>query len=85
MSFPLSLLYFVYLALVGIFFLFSFFNLYHLLRFGSPRRVTIPVAFLYLAGAAALLALSWTYLQEIDWLQQVDLLPKNPGEMGTFE
>lgn len=75
MSFPLSLIAFAYLILVGIFCLFSFFNLYHLLRFGSPAIVTLTVSAVYLAGTAVLLVTSWFFLQTVDWSTAIELLP----------
>ncbi|MDO8559741.1 MAG: hypothetical protein Q7S23_01745 [bacterium] len=74
MSLPLTLLYVVYLVLVGVFILYSFFNLYHLLRFGSPLIVTLGVSLLYLLGAVTLLSTSWAFISGIDWSSTIDLL-----------
>lgn len=75
MSFPLSILYALYLGFVGILLLFSFFNLYHLLRFGSPAAVTFTISAVYLAGMAVLLVASFAFLSTINWSEQIQLLP----------
>ena len=75
MAFPLSLLSVVYLILVGVFALYSFFNLYHLLRFGSPLAVTLGVSLLYLLGTVAILTVSWEFIRQIDWSQTIELIP----------
>ncbi|TSC76447.1 MAG: hypothetical protein G01um101431_580 [Parcubacteria group bacterium Gr01-1014_31] len=74
MTLPLTLLYVIYLLLVGVFVLYSFFNIYHLLRFGSPFIVTISVSLLYLLGAVTLLSTSWVFIGGIDWSTTIDLL-----------
>lgn len=83
MSLSLSAFYILYLILVGIFFLFSFFNLYHLLRFGSPVAVTVTISTVYLVGATVMLATSFVLLSTIDWSQSIELLPA-PGGFGGF-
>jgi len=75
MSLSLSILYIIFLILVGISLLFSFFNLYHLLRFGSPLVVTLGMSTLYVIGVIVLLGTSFVFLGTINWSVAIELLP----------
>lgn len=75
MSLSLSILYIAFLILVGISLLFSFFNLYHLLRFGSPLIVTLGMSALYVIGVIVLLGTSFIFLRSINWSIAIELFP----------
>jgi len=77
MEIPASLIYYLYLILVGIFFIFSFFNIYHLLRFGSPRSITYLVTALYLIVSVLILIASWSVISAVSWGQSLPLLPQS--------
>lgn len=78
MVLPLAIFYFIYLGFVLIFFLYTLFNLYHLVRFGLLGIPVIIVMFVYLAGSAAILMLSWGSIAQVDWNQSISLMPTIP-------
>lgn len=78
MSIPLSLLFYIYLASIAIFILFSFFNVYHILRFAKTNFFNATIIFLYLFISGVILFVSFWNLGGIDWQTSVDLIPKKP-------
>ena len=77
MIISLSIFYYIYLSLVGVFIIFSFFNLYHLWRFGYMGAGNIFVITCYLALSGMILVLSFFYIFQINWQEGLDLLPQN--------
>jgi len=77
MTFPFSILYLIYLILIGIFLLFSAFNLYHLIRFARITFFNLLVMAAYILIAAILLIVSFSNINTIDWSGQIDLSPNN--------
>ncbi|MFH0951569.1 MAG: hypothetical protein V1838_00035 [Patescibacteria group bacterium] len=71
MEIPLVILLYIFLALVGLFVVFSFFDLYHVIRFGFLNGATITAAFIFIAGAAMILFISYQQLQPIDWSETI--------------
>lgn len=67
MALTISIFYYCYLALLGLFLLFSFFNYYHLIKFGFASWGNWAVMFFYAFITLAILSITWNYLQQIDW------------------
>lgn len=78
MSVPLSLLFYIYLASIVIFFLFSFFNIYHILRFARINTFNVTLIFFFLFISGVIIFVSFWNLGGIDWQASVDLIPKEP-------
>lgn len=76
MSISLAILYYIYLVLVAVFLIFSFFNVYHLVRFGFLTPVTIFIVTFYLLVSIAIISISWGYISQIDWQQAIALTPQ---------
>src|SRR3989338_860570 len=75
---PISLSLFFYLYLVFIFFyvLFSFFNMYHLIRFSPPSITVYLVIGLYIIGSMAIFAIIFLFLGQIDWTYSFSMQPE---------
>lgn len=69
MAVTLAVIYYVFLAAVCIFGLYSLFNIYHLLRFGFLSVTNILVILIYIAVSFALLYFAFSQLLTIDWSQ----------------
>jgi len=73
MSFPLSIFLIIYFIFLVIFILFSYFDIYHLLKFGTLNITNFLVTFIYLGGSILIIFISWQYLSQIDWQQPIEL------------
>jgi len=71
MEITYSVILYIYLGLVALFIIFSFFDLYHVVRFGFLNSTTVGMTFVFIAGSAILLFISYTYLRDIDWSQKI--------------
>jgi len=67
MTIPLIAFLFLYLLFVVIWLIFSLIALFHIMRYGQVNFGTFLAAFIYLAGSAMILFLSYQYLIQIDW------------------
>lgn len=57
----------MYLAIILFFIVYSFFNFYHLIRFGFASLTNILVMLIYITVSTALIFYSLTLLMQIDW------------------
>ena len=73
MAIPLSIFYYLYLVLLAFFLLFTFFNIYHLIRFGFISLSNLVMMAFYLAVSACLISISFNYIGQIDWTQSVQI------------
>lgn len=76
MTFPLALILVAYVIGVGVTLLYSLFNLYHLLRYGTPSGLMLVLSAGYLAGVLVILLASWVLLAPIDWRSSLSLFPE---------
>jgi len=67
MEISLSIFLFAYLIFIAIFLLLSFFNLYHIVRFGfvSPLAYILTIGYIVLTLLA--LFVSYYYIAQVDW------------------
>lgn len=72
MEITLALFYYLYLALVGVFLIFAFFELYHLFRFGFLTFGTVFFAVIFIIVSGLILFLSWQALPGIDWNEPIN-------------
>ena len=75
MAIPLSIFYYIYLVFVAGFLLYTFFNVYHLVRFGFLTVSNVTVTVFYLIASILILTISWGYIGQIDWHQTFFLVP----------
>ncbi len=74
MSFPLVWLLIPFAVVILFFFVFSFFALYHAIRFGYSTFVNVFVMLLYLGTSITVLVMVGMYLSSIDWSQTIEIL-----------
>jgi hypothetical protein len=77
MEITLVILYYLYLVLLGIFFLFTFFNYYALIRFGFGSWANFAVMIFFALITVLIILISWEYIKQIDWQQPLITLDKN--------
>ncbi|MEK7529564.1 MAG: hypothetical protein AAB570_01440 [Patescibacteria group bacterium] len=70
---PISILLVIFLAFMGLVALFTFFNVYHILRFGKAGVATLGITALYLLVIGTLLIWSLYAVLTIDWSLSIDL------------
>ena len=71
---PLVIFYYIYLILVLVSLFFTFFNVYHLVRFGFLTISNIVAIAIYIFVSATILLISWNYIGQIDWQQSIPLI-----------
>jgi len=73
MEVSLSIFLFIYLIFIVIFLLMSFFNLYHIVRFGfvSPLAYILTVGYIVLTLLA--LFVSYYYIAQVDWSATIQI------------
>ena len=69
MAITLAIIYYIFLAAVFVFVLYSLFNIYHLLRFGFLSVTNVVVILIYIAISSSLLYVAFSQLLMIDWSQ----------------
>lgn len=84
MVIPLSIFYFIYAGLVFIFLIFSFFHVYHLVRFGFLSVSNIAVITLYILVSMAILSISWYYISQFDWSAQIPFSIQVQSQQITY-
>ncbi|MDO8669741.1 MAG: hypothetical protein Q7K65_05670 [Candidatus Buchananbacteria bacterium] len=72
--------YYLYLVIVLFFVIYSFFNIYHLIRFGFASFTNIIIIVAYLIAATFLIAYSFILLNQVDWSLPLINLPV--GQLG---
>ena len=78
MSFPISIFLYLYYAFLLFWAVFSLAALYHMLKFGFKTATTFFVTCGYLAVAIIILAVSFSYISQVDWQSEVSVFS------GTF-
>ena len=69
MGLTLAIIYYIFLAAVFVFVLYSLFNIYHLLRFGFLSVTNVAVILFYIIVSSLLLYFAFSQLLTIDWSQ----------------
>lgn len=70
---PIAIFYYIYLAFVLGFLLFTAFHVFHLLRFGFLTFGSMMITAVYLLGSLAILVVSWSFVAPIDWTVLIPL------------
>jgi hypothetical protein len=71
---PISFLLIIFLFFVGMVLLFTFFNIYHMMRFGKAGLATLVITTLYVAIIGTMTAWSIYLMFTVDWTQTIDLM-----------
>jgi len=69
MEIPLSVFLFGYLVYIAVFLFFSFFNLFHMTKYGFTSFWAWAVTVSYIIVTALALFVSYYYIAQIDWTQ----------------
>ena len=78
MTFPISIFLYFYFAFLFVWAVFSLAELYHMLKFGFKTAATFFATFGYLAVAIIILAVSFSYISQVDWQSELSVFS------GTF-
>lgn len=74
MEIPLAIFYYIYLGLAVIFLLFSFVNIYHLIRFSHFSLVGDVVIIFYLFITVAIFLISWSLTSQVNWQDAIPII-----------
>jgi len=74
MTFPLYILLFPFAAFLLAWLIFSMVAFYHMFKLGFKNFTTFFTTFLYLAISIVILAISYNYIIQIDWLKKITVL-----------
>ncbi|MFH1255479.1 MAG: hypothetical protein V1667_03355 [bacterium] len=83
MTIPLTAFLFLYLLFVFICLVFSVIAIYHIMKYGQVNFATFAAVFIYAAGCAAVLFLSYLYLSRIDWSVGLTIMQGGFGIFGV--
>lgn len=75
MSLQMSAFLFAYLIFIAIFLFYTFFNLYHVLKFGFVSFWAYAITFTYIGLSILALFVSYFYISQIDWSIVVYFFP----------
>jgi len=67
MDVQLSFFLFIYLIFIAVFLFYTFFNLYHILKFGFVSIAAYLITFGYIVITILALFVSYFYIAQIDW------------------
>jgi len=73
MTFPLYIFLIIYLVFLLGWVIFSLVAIYHMLKFGFLNFTTFFIIFVYIIIAVLLLAVSYNFLNQIDWTAQISI------------
>ena len=73
MTFSISVFLYLYFAFLLFWAVFSLAELYHMLKFGFKTATTFFVTFTYLAVAIIILALTFSYIGQVDWQNELSV------------
>ena len=68
MVLPLYIFLIIYLVFLLIWVIFSIVAVYHMLKFGFLNFTTFFIVFIYVTVAVVLLAISYNFLSQVDWI-----------------
>ena len=71
--FPLNILLIIFLVFVLIVGLFTFFNTYHMVKYGKAGALTIGITTVYLLTVGAFLVTSLVFMTRVNWSQSISL------------
>lgn len=74
---PISILLIVFLFFMLVVLLFTFFNVYHMVRYGKAGATTIFLTTIYLTAVLGLFMVSLYFISTADWSTTINLLPQN--------
>ena len=79
MEITLSVFLFVYLLFIVVFLFFSFFNLFHMIRFGFVSPLAYAATIGYIIFTLLALFISYFYIAQVDWTYTFDIFNNSTG------
>jgi len=79
MEIPLSTFLFAYIIYVAGFLFFTFFNLFHMLKFGFVSFWAYFLTVAYIVATVLALFVSYFYIAQVDWTAMFQILEVNPN------
>jgi hypothetical protein len=79
MEIPLSAFLFAYIVYIAIFLFFTFFNLYHMLKFGFVSFWAYFLTTAYIILTVLALFVSYFYIAQVDWTGSFEVFQVTPG------
>ncbi|OGY57821.1 MAG: hypothetical protein A3H67_03345 [Candidatus Buchananbacteria bacterium RIFCSPLOWO2_02_FULL_46_11b] len=58
-----------------VFLFFTYFNVYHLIKYGLPTIINFLIVVFFLSVSGAILFISWEYTSQINWQQIISIAP----------
>jgi len=83
MTIPIIAFLYFYLLFIAVWLIFSLIALYHMIKFGQINFTSFLTTFIYLAGSAVIVFLSYQYLSRIDWSVGLSIFQGGAGIFGT--
>lgn len=84
MEIPAVILLIAYAVIVFVVCLFSFFNIYHVLRFGMHTLASYAMSIVYVLVVGAILLTTWIAVRTVDWNTaftiNIPAIGINPGD-----
>ena len=74
MNIPYYAILIVYLVVIFVFLMLSFFNLYHVVKFGLFNRTAKIVTLIFILISVGMFLVSWLFLADVDWAASFPLL-----------
>ncbi|MBI2476931.1 hypothetical protein HYV72_02035 [Candidatus Uhrbacteria bacterium] len=81
---PFSILLVIFFAFMGLVLLFTFFNIYHMLRYGKAGLTTPLVTIAYVVVIFFMITMSVRNILNIDWTERVDFFPSVSSPYVVF-
>ncbi len=85
-SFPFSVILIPYALALAFFAIFALLNIHHLVKYGATTALSFAATFLFLAGAVAVLYVTWLATADVDWARTISFaIPFVGGSLPTFQ
>jgi hypothetical protein len=73
MAIPLYIFLIIYFVFLAVFAIFSYFDIDHIIKFGTLNFTNLLAVAIYVGGSMLILLISWQYIGQIDWKQPIEL------------
>ncbi|PIR47473.1 hypothetical protein COV06_03380 [Candidatus Uhrbacteria bacterium CG10_big_fil_rev_8_21_14_0_10_50_16] len=78
---PINLFLFVFLFFMLLVLLFTFFNVYHMVRYGRACKFTIVITTLYVVIVLGMIGLSMYFISLADWSTRISIIPETTNQI----
>ncbi|HBU27929.1 TPA: hypothetical protein DEB00_02320 [Candidatus Uhrbacteria bacterium] len=78
---PINIFLFVFLFFMFLVLLFTFFNVYHMVRYGRACKSTIVITTVYLIVVLGMISLSIYLISLADWSTSISIIPASTNQI----